>query len=193
MSQPRVTKLSLIRHAPAQDGGCLAGRRDVPAHPGDPDQIAALQALLGAPKRLLASPALRCQQTSAMLWADLAPQPQPQLWEQDFGEWEGTPYPDLPDIGTLSTSQLAAHRPPQGESFNDLCARVGPQLQSLADDHAGEHLVVVCHAGVIRASLSWAGALGPAALGFAVEPLSLTQIEVAATGNRIVRVNWTCA
>ncbi len=190
MPAQSATKLSLIRHAPAQDGGCLAGRRDVDAHPGPPEQINALRTLLPSPDPLVASPARRCQQSARMIWADIAPRLDPRFWEQDFGTWEGTPYRDLPDIGALAPADLAAHRPPEGESFNDLRARIAQSLVSLADDHAGEHITVVCHAGVIRAALAWAIELGPAALGFVVDPLSLTQIEITPAGNRVSRVNW---
>lgn len=189
MSAPKVTRLSLIRHAPAQDGGCLAGRRDVPAHPGDASQITALQGILGQPEVLISSPAQRCLQTASMLWRNRTPNLNPALWEQDFGDWEGTPYGDLPDIGLLSTQELAAHRPPSGESFNDLRARVSDGLWGLPEDSA----TIVCHAGVIRAALSWALDLGPSSLSFAIEPLSLTQIELSAAGNRATRINWTVA
>ncbi|WP_095595611.1 histidine phosphatase family protein [Actibacterium pelagium] len=187
MPPPKVTRLSLIRHAPAQDGGCLAGRRDVPAHPGDAAQIEALQALLGQPDVLISSPAQRCLQTTNMLWPDLKPTEVPSLWEQDFGDWEGTPYGELPDIGLLATSELAAHRPPNGESFNDLRHRISEGLKN----HIGKDATIICHAGVIRAALSWALDLGPSALSFAIEPLSLTQIELTSAGNRATRVNWT--
>jgi alpha-ribazole phosphatase len=189
MPAPKVTRLSLIRHAPAQDGGCLAGRRDVPAQPGDARQITALQGILGQPEVLISSPAQRCLQTTSMLWNDRTPQLYPALWEQDFGDWEGTPYRDLPDIGLLSTQDLAAHRPPNGESFNDLRARVSDGLSDLPEGSA----TVVCHAGVIRAALSWALDLGPSSLSFAIEPLSLTQIDLSPAGNRATCVNWNVA
>lgn len=125
-----------------------------------------------------------------MLWKAPSPRLDPQLWEQNFGTWEGTAYADLPDIGALPTHDLAAHRPPEGESFNDLCARISARLTDLQRDAKADHITVVCHAGVIRAALAWAAGLGPSALGFTIDNLSLTQIELSQAGHRITRVNW---
>ncbi len=42
-----------------------------------------------------------------------------------------------PDLGPLSPDDLVRHRPPEGESFADLCARTLPALTRLAD--GGRH------------------------------------------------------
>lgn len=174
-----ATELCLIRHAPAAHGGRLAGRRDVGADlPGD-SALAALRAAVGD-CALVASPALRCQQTAAALWPGVAPQLEPRLWEQDFGTWEGMAFADLPDIGALSAEALAAHRPPEGESFADLCARVAPVFQGLAG--RGGRVAVVAHAGVVRGALALALGHVPGALAFQVAPLSLTRIVALAGG-----------
>lgn len=174
-----ATELCLIRHAPAAHGGRLAGRRDVGADlPGD-SALAALRAAVGD-CALVASPALRCQQTAAALWPGVAPQLEPRLWEQDFGTWEGMAFADLPDIGALSAEALAAHRPPEGESFADLCARVAPVFQGLAG--RGGRVAVVAHAGVVRGALALALGHVPGTLAFQVAPLSLTRIVALAGG-----------
>ena len=76
--------------------------------------------------------------------------------------------------GTMTAADLAAHRPPTGESFLDVYERVTPALQDLAA-HGGK-VAIVAHAGVIRAALGLA--LGQAAQGlaFQIAPLSLTSI-----------------
>lgn len=169
-----TTELHLIRHAPAITEGRMAGRRDVAADCSDALAFAALRGALGAVDRKVISPALRCVQTAAQLWPDAAPAQDARLWEQDFGAWEGMPFSDLPDLGALSAADLAAHRPPLGESFVDLYDRVTPALQDLAA-HGGK-VAIVAHAGVIRAALGLA--LGQAAQGlaFQIAPLSLTSI-----------------
>ncbi|WP_417809000.1 histidine phosphatase family protein [Thioclava sp.] len=178
------TELLLIRHAQACDGGCLAGRRDVAAQLPGPEVLAKLRALIG-PARLVASPALRCVQTVAALWPDQAVQHDTRLWEQDFGQWEGVAYGDLPDLGPLDAPALAAHRPPGGESFNDLCARVRPALMDLAGQ--GGRIAVIAHAGVVRAGLAHALGSMPAALAFQVAPLSITRMTALA------HANWSVA
>ena len=110
------------------------------------------------------------------------------LWEQDFGAWEGRRFEDLPDIGALSAAALAAHRPPGGESFDDLCARVAPVL---AEVGTAGRVAVVAHAGVVRASLALAlGATAPA-LAFEVAPLSLTRLRRLGGGDwAVCATNW---
>jgi alpha-ribazole phosphatase len=171
---PAAADIVLIRHAPARDGGMLAGRRDVSADTGDSDRLARVRAHVGDPARIYASPALRCRQTSAALWPDRPPVLDARLWEQDFGDWEGVAYADLPDLGPLDAAALAAHVPPGGESFADLCRRVPPLLDELAV--LPGRTVVVAHAGTIRAALAHVlGAAGPALAGV-IDPLSATRL-----------------
>lgn len=186
-----ATELMLIRHAPALHGGRLCGRTDVPADCSDANRIAALRDRIGLPDRILISPALRCRQTAGALWPDLGnPETEHTLWEQDFGEWEGVPFGDLPDLGPLSRESLAAHRPPGGESFSDLCARIAPVLSSAQ----GGRTAIVAHAGVVRAGLALALGSVPAALGFEVAPLSLTRLTALGEGRWSVGVvNWVAA
>jgi len=178
-----ITDLWFIRHGPALDEGCLAGRRDVPARV---EGAAALAALMGRPQRVVTSPALRCRQTAAALWPDLPATADPRLWEQDFGAWEGRPYADLPDLGPLDAAALAAAAPHGGESFADLCARSLPALEVLEGVTA-----VVAHAGTIRAALARACGSVPAALAFQIAPLSLTRILASPAGWSVACVNRT--
>ncbi len=169
-----ATEIMLIRHAPALTEGRMAGRRDVDADCSDALAFAALRGAVAAVDHWRISPARRCVQTTAALWPDLAPEQDARLWEQDFGAWEGVPFAELPDLGELPAAALAAHCPPQGESFLDMSARVVPALQEAAA--LGGRVVIVAHAGVIRAALGLA--LGAAELGlaFQIAPLSLTTI-----------------
>ena len=185
-----MARLRMIRHAPALHGGALAGRRDVGADLGNGAALAALRTRLGAAERVISSPAQRCVQTTAALFPDISFAQDPRLWEQDFGAWEGVPFDALPDLGPLSRTELAAHRPPGGESFADLCARVWPALQEIA---AGGDAVIIAHAGVIRAGLAQAVATLPAGMAFEIAPLSVTELRlIAGHGWSIAHVNW-CA
>ena len=85
----------------------------------------------------------------------------------------GRPYADLPDLGPLPPVDLAHHRPPMGESFADLAARVWPALNVIAD---GGNATIVAHAGTIRAALSLALDSLVSGLAFEIAPLSVTRI-----------------
>ena len=169
MTARTEARLILIRHAPALHGGRMAGRRDVDADLSGTAAIDALRDMLSSEgvDSIVTSPARRCVQTAQALWPGRAMAQDPRLWEQDFGGWEGLPFADLPDLGDLSRADLAAHRPPGGESFDDLCARVTPALREIAMPGV---TAIIAHAGVIRAALG----LGPSALGFEIAPLSVT-------------------
>lgn len=182
-----MTTLTLIRHAPilhdAATGPVLCGRTDRPADLSDRAGLARLaQALPAVPA--LCSPALRVRQTAAAL--GLTPRSDAALWEQDFGAWDGLSPAEVPDLGRLSAADLAAHRPPGGESFVDLCARVWPALGAIEGDH-----VIVAHAGVIRAALAMALGTVSAGLAFRIDAPSLTQVQRAGDVWAICRVNIT--
>ncbi len=181
-------RLKMIRHAPALHGGALAGRRDVAADISDRAGLAGLRQALAGQGRVISSPALRCRQTATALFPRAELTQDARLWEQDFGAWEGVAFDALPDLGPQSRADLAAHCPPSGESFADVCARVGPALQEIA---ALGDAVIVAHAGVIRAGLALAMDTVPQALAFEIVPLSLTELHwLGAHGWSVACVNW---
>lgn len=190
MNGTDTTELTLIRHAPALTGGRLCGRTDVAADLTDGQRIAAVRVYLasGAAQRLIVSPALRCRQTAGALWPDRPANHDPELWEQDFGDWDGLDYSRVPDIGDLAPGALANHRPPGGESFADLCDRIGPALSRIAADGPA---TIVAHAGTVRAALALATGWVPGALAFDVAPLSVTRVARLSSGSWVIRsVNW---
>lgn len=178
-------RLKLIRHAPPLNDGCLAGRSEVNADCSDGTAFAAIREMIGDPAHVLCSPAERCRQTAEAL--NLTPAKfEPALWEQDYGSWEGQRFEDLPDLGHMAATELAAYRAEGGESFNDMTARVVPVLQGLSQD-----TLIVAHAGTVRAALSMI--VGAAALSFSVSPLSLTIMRSTARGWAVEAVNLTAS
>ena len=186
---PRLsdTDLVLVRHAPVAEPGRLFGRTDAEARIPQGTDFEELRAFLTYARTRVSSPAFRCRQTSSAIWGeDTVLETYPELWEQDFGDWEGLPLKDLPDIGEMAGGELAALRPPNGESFDDLCARAAPRLRSLADSGAGPTVAVV-HAGIVRAGLSIAIGVTAPALKFDVAPLSVTRFAATTSGEFVVR------
>ncbi|WP_325168756.1 histidine phosphatase family protein [Paracoccus caeni] len=178
-----MTRILLLRHAPPLTGGRLAGRTEVDADLTDHASLAWMRDRIGGIEQVISSPARRCLQTATAL--GLSPDvTREALWEQHYGAWEGLAYADLPDLGRLDSAALARHRPDGGESFEDLAARVHPEIERLQSD-----TLIVCHAGVIRAALSLV--VGHAALSFSVAPLSLTILHRQGDDWSVEAVNVT--
>jgi alpha-ribazole phosphatase len=138
---------------------------------------AAMAKMAGAPQMTITSPLQRCTGTlERLVEYGFAPGEiitSAAIIEQDFGLLEGTPYdqtrfPDNPD-------EIAVWRPPGGESFADVVARVREFFGQLMADHAGKTICILSHAGVIRAALAIALDLPLGrGLNFTIAPLSMT-------------------
>ncbi|WP_343866411.1 histidine phosphatase family protein [Caenispirillum bisanense] len=191
----RSTRWWWLRHAPVEAGpGEIVGALD---HPCRADALAAapvLAAVLARRAVVVTSPLARCRATAAALGLEPADAVEPALVEQDFGRWQGRCWNDLPTADTDPFWQApSTARPPGGESFADVVARLRPAVAALAERHAGRDIIAVAHAGTIRAALVLALGLEaqPAAgLSFAVDPLSLTRIDLMEGGAAVRCVNW---
>lgn len=182
-----TTAFWLLRHAPVP-GAAIGG--DPMADTSDQARFAALARTLPADPVLVESGLARCRQTVAALRLELpVPIVEPALAEQDFGAWTGLRWDQI-EAGAF-WADPAGTAPPGGESFADVCRRVGPALRRLAASHQGRAVLAVIHAGSIRAALAEALDLAPAAaLRFAVAPLSLTRLDRVGDGWRVGTVNW---
>lgn len=197
MSQ--ITRFWWLRHAPvpaAADGTIP----DIGAAADVSDLLRAQALRRTLPDRALwiCSPTLRARQTIKAL-THARPLVLEALAEQDFGTWTGQRHSDLWDSGEASYRAFwtdPIHRaPPDGESFADQYTRVSAAVLGLAQDHAGLDLILVAHAGTIRAALALA--LGDpeappplkAAQSFTIDPWSVTRIDAIGPGWRIEGVN----
>lgn len=182
-AQRHDARLVLIRHAPIATDGILCGRTDVAARI-EVEQVARVRALLPEPAHLVSSPALRCRQTCDALFGDASRDLDERLWEQSFGIHDGRPYGELPDLGVLSNEELAKYAAPEGESFDELCARTAPALRdwSARAQDLGGPVVIIAHAGVIRSAIGMAMGYGPAGLAFEMGNLSATHLRAGADG-----------
>ena len=191
-----------IRHAPVIDPDkTLYGQIDLPADTQSASVARALDRLAGhlpVDADWIITPLQRTRQTAAALAERLgltaAPRVEPALIEQHFGAWQGRPKADVygamgPDHPFWQAPATTA--PPGGESFADLVGRVRPAIMSRNQD--GRPLIVIGHAGTIRAALAIALDLSPdAALRFHLDPLGLTRIEAfPPSGWRVTMVNRT--
>ena len=104
------------------------------------------------------------------------------LGEQDFGDWVGKTYDEAQTIFGESYSQFwlapVSEKPPNGESFLEVLARVQNCVKELTLKFKGENIICVAHGGSIRAALALAlGLNGDQAISFSIDNLSTTLID----------------
>ena len=90
--------------------------------------------------------------------------------EIDFGAWEGLSAESIePEILQQFYANPLSYTPPNAESYHDFTARIQAAWDSLVSQHAGKSILVVTHAGVIRALYGYL---------LNIPPKSSIQIEV---------------
>jgi broad specificity phosphatase PhoE len=203
---PTVTRWWLVRHAPVIGvNGRVYGQDDLEADTADEAEFKHLAGLLPHDAIWLVSHLRRTHQTASAIIAarviETVPAPiiTSALAEQHFGDWQGMTYADLEALRGADYLRFwhspASERPPGGESFEDVVARVAGAMARITAEHAGRDIVAVVHGGTIRAALAIAlGIAAERALGFAVDACSVTRIDhlqgaAEAAAWRIVAVN----
>ena len=198
------TRFHLIRHAlvEAPARAMLYGAMDVALCDVTLKEEAALYRWLAhrlpRPATWVVSSLSRTRLTAQAIFAagypgqDLAVEPD--LREQELGEWQGLAHEAL--VARLRDKPHpfwphgAEEVPPGGESFAAMQARVAPVLERLAEAHEGGDVVIIAHGGSIRAALAHAlGLTGHQALAFSIRNLGVTRLERVAGDWRVAAVN----
>ena len=199
-----TTRFHLIRHAlvTAEARTMLYGSMDVALCDQALVEEAALYrwlaARLPAGAAWVTSPLSRTRATAAAIFAaGYNSRPiaeEPGLVEQHLGEWQGIRHEDLVNRLKHPAHPFWPHggeeKPPGGEAFADVVARVGPVLERYATLHAGGDVVIVAHGGSIRAAIAHAMTLtAHQALSFSIRNLGLTRLVKQGTDWQVASVN----
>jgi alpha-ribazole phosphatase len=197
------TRWFWIRHAPVVGhGGRIYGQDDHDCDCANRALFAAIAEQLPKDALWITTPLKRTKQTAAALRAAGAPGPaheieEPAFLEQHFGSWQGLTYDEFSTLRDGVAHRFwhapAIERPPEGESFADVVARVGSAIRRIGAAEAGRDIVVVAHGGSIRAALAHALLVdAERALGFAVDNCSLTRLDHFAGDDawRVASVNF---
>jgi probable phosphoglycerate mutase len=163
-------KIALLRHGPTSWNalGRIQGHTDIPlSDEGLAKMHGLLPPLAFAKARAFASPLLRARQTAEALELT-KPTLDARLMEQNWGSWEGLSRAEIlardgDDAFTRAGLKLR-FRPPDGESTEELHARVAAFLKDMAREN--DDAIAVTHMGVLRAAYTLAsgwdmGALMP--------------------------------
>ena len=179
-----------IRHAPVTGDArlCINGRTDPECDLSNEETILACARCLPDGATWVATGLSRTEQTAAALRAakdrPARLKTVPALMEQDFGEWEGRRWSDLAKQEDFEFwNDPIGTAPPGGESYAEMTKRVAGAIADVGNQFPDGDLILVAHAGPIRAALVIAK---PATLGESltveVDPLSITRIRE--TGDR---------
>ena len=175
----------LLRHTRlAGAEGICYGRTDVPLAGTFAEELAVIRAGLAGLRlgAVWSSPAARCRRLAVALTEPGGFRTDTRLQELDFGAWENCVWESFrspeSEAWALDPWRLA---PPGGESGAALWARVGAfrdELHGQVKAGGGDPVLVVTHAGVIRAWLGLERGLGWAeAMSLPVPHGSLTAIN----------------
>jgi probable phosphoglycerate mutase len=156
-----MARLILIRHGESE------GNRDrvftltsaVPLTDRGREQVRAAASWIAAryvPRRIVASPFVRAQQTADELAAVLAVpiEVEVDLRERSYGELAGQPYSILQTRTDFDPGAYWLWRPPGGETLIEVARRAGAVLDRLAAASPEDDVVVVSH-GATMMSLWW--------------------------------------
>lgn len=154
------TDLYLIRHGETDwnRAARMQGHADVPLNDLGRAQAAQVAAAL-APYALVAiyssdlSRAFDTAQTIAAQHPSLSVQAS-SLWrERDYGRFQGMTLPEVEAIDPYAAQQwrsrVADFAPDGGETLLQFQDRIAAQLQSVAQQHAGQQIAIICHGGVL--------------------------------------------
>ena len=157
------TQFGLIRHALTQwnEKKRIQGLLNSPLSPTGRKMAVAWGHELRALHwdRIVASDLGRVQETVTLINQELQLpiHIEPLLREQNWGEWSGLSFPELfARFGPEVREQEAAgwdFLPPGGESRKEVLAWGQRALRKAADRWPGEHILIVCHEGIIKTLL----------------------------------------
>lgn len=148
--------LILLRHTrPEGAEGLCYGSSDLPLADCFKAESARLARVLPPFTRIVSSPLSRCLLLAQVL-AEVRKRPlsiDPRLTEMDFGRWEGQRWDAIarPELDAWA-ADLTGARPHGGETVAELAARVQTALTAALSGSVP--VLVVCHAGVIKAALA---------------------------------------
>jgi len=160
------------------------GWSDLPADLSDIAALSRLEAVLPSDAHVISSDLIRATATADSLQKDrMRLRHDPNLREIYFGDWELQTFEDIeatdPERARAYWDNPGDVRPPNGESWNEVRARVDAAIDALITSHPDRDLIVVVHFGVILTQLQRAlGTSGYETFGHRIDNLSLTEIRV---------------
>ncbi|MBW2940307.1 alpha-ribazole phosphatase [Zhongshania aquimaris] len=166
MAKVTTTRIDLLRHGACEGGEIFRGSTDVALSELGWQQMRDKVASMGDTRwdSILSSPLKRCHRFAEMLAAerDTPLTVRDELREMHFGDWEGLAHDvarqRFPQEWADFWESPAEASPPNGEPMPDFCQRITAELDTIAEHHQGQSLLLVAHGAVIRVMIChWLG------------------------------------
>ena len=176
-----MTRLHLVRHGPTH-AKTMVGWSDLPADLSDTVALQRLHDHLPSDAVVISSDLSRAADTASAIQGTRTRLPHnPDLREINFGTWELRGFREIeaedPDLAFAYWDNPGDVRPPKGESWNEVRARVDAVIDQLIVDHTGHDLIIVAHFGVILTQVQRAlGVDAQEAFSHRIDNLSVTDI-----------------
>ena len=183
----QTTLVDFIRHGEPVGGNRIRGQSDDALSERGWQQMWRAVGEAAPWQHIISSPLSRCAAFARAL-ADqhgLPLQIEPRFKEIGFGAWEGVGHAELalrePERYPRFRDEPLRFMPPDAEPVPDFIARVNAAWSELIEAQAGRRVLVICHAGVIRAMLVTVLGAAPGSIFRAqVEYASLTRFAAVA-------------
>ncbi|WP_319546177.1 histidine phosphatase family protein [Ruegeria conchae] len=189
-----MTRLHLVRHGPTH-AKTMVGWSDLPADLSDHAAISRLETHLPSEAVVISSDLSRAADTASAIQGTRQRLPHhADLREINFGTWELRPFAEIeaedPELCFAYWDNPGDVRPPDGESWNEVRARVDAVVDTLIADNSGRDLVVVAHFGVILTQIQRALDVdAQEAFSHRIDNLSVTEITRLEAGWSVGRIN----
>ena len=162
MTQNVSTLFDLLRHGEPMGGKKYRGQTDDPLSEKGWQQMREAVADHCPWDVIISSPLSRCAEFAHELAIrhEIPLELEARFMELGFGEWEGRTATELLERDPLLLARFwqdpVKHAPPGGETLLAFRDRVKSAFDEALSRHAGRHVLLVCHAGVIRMLVSQA-------------------------------------
>ncbi len=189
-----MTTWHWVRHGPTHQKN-FVGWRDVPADLSDHAAIERLNAHLPASALLVSSDLIRASATADRLEQGRNRLPHaPQIREFNLGLWDGQHFEQVsseyPELSRKYWEEPGDIAPPEGESWNQVAARIAPFVDHMNTAHPEAHVIAVAHIGVILTQLQRAtGKSAYDCLAQSIDNLSVTTLQFDKASWSLTQVN----
>lgn len=193
-----ATVIDLIRHGMPRGGHRIRGNGiDDPLSAEGWSQMRASTSGIQGWQRIVTSPMQRCWEFAQWLATrrQVPLSVEPRLREVGFGAWEGIARSELKNQHREAYEAFyrdpVNNRPPGAEPLGDFGRRVAEAFETVAEASGQDHVLIVAHAGVVRAAIGHV---------LQVPPVNWYRLDVANAGitrfmrdghdTHLVRHNW---